>query len=137
MEPNLPKENDPVIQEYRRFVYNLECTKEEELKVRLDHAITGMATEAGELLDLIKKVKFYKKETPRIQFLDELADELHYLVMAMNILGVTFEDLIRLNELKLKARYPKGYSNENAINRDREKEQEEMDKSGNDLNETV
>ena len=82
MNQELPKENDPIIQEYREFVQSLECTKNEDLKTRLDHAITGIGTEAGELLELIKKVKFYHKETPRIRFLDEASGRVGCLVHA-------------------------------------------------------
>lgn len=132
MEQNLPKENDPKLQEYRKFVESMECTRSEDLKTRLDHAIDGLVTEAGELKTLIKKVKFYEAKIPRINFLDELADELHYLVMAMNILGVTLEDLMRLNQTKLKIRYPKGFNQKDALDRDKDKEQNGMEKEVQD-----
>ena len=121
MEPTFPKENDPKLQEYREFVFRRECTKGEELKVRLDHAITGLVTEAGELTDLMKKLKFYGKEIPRINYLDEMADSLHYLVMGMNALEVSFEDLMRLNMTKLRTRSPNGFTVESATNKDKEK----------------
>lgn len=137
MEYNIPKELDYVLQNYREFVYNLECTKNEELKTRLDHAISGLVTEAGELETLIKKVKFYGAKVPRINFLDELADNLHYLIMAMNILEVTLDDLMRLNQVKLRTRYPNGFTQEDALNRDRTKEQEKMEKELMDKNNEI
>ena len=133
----LPNEETFTLQDYRQFVHKLECTKDEDLRTRLDHAINGMASEGGELLDLIKAVKFYGKKVPRIKFLDEMADELHFLVMGMNILGVTFNDLIRLNKLKLRSRYPNGFTQEDAITRDREKEQKEMNKAVDNPEETI
>jgi NTP pyrophosphatase (non-canonical NTP hydrolase) len=133
----LPNEETFALQDYRQFVYKLECTKDEELKIRLDHAIDGLVTEAGELKTLIKKVKFYGAKIPRIKFLDEMADNLHYLVMAMNIMEVTFDDLMRLNKLKLKSRYPKGFSQEDALNRDRNKEREEMEKGVENAEESI
>jgi len=128
-EQNLPKEDDLKLQEYRKFVYRMECTNTSDLKTRLDHAITGLVTEAGELAGLMKKLKFYEGvKIPRINFLDELADNFHYLVMAMNALDITLEDLIRLNKVKLKARHPSGFTAQTAVNKDKEKEQEEINK---------
>jgi len=127
MSETFPQENDPKIQEYRRFVLNRECTKEEEIRLRLDHAITGMVTESGELSDLMKKIKFYGVKIPRIKFLDEMADQLHYLIMGMNALNVSFEDLMRLNMVKLRTRSPNGFTIESAINKDKEGEQKAME----------
>ena len=134
---NLPVEDDPYIQEYRQFVLSLESTQDEELKVRIDHATDGLVTEAGELKDLMKKIKFQGASIPRINFLDEMADDLHYLVMLMNVLGVTFADLMRLNRLKLKTRYPKGFTPEDSKNRNTIKEQKEMEKSVDNTEETI
>jgi NTP pyrophosphatase (non-canonical NTP hydrolase) len=129
MENELPKENDPKIQEYRQFVYRRECTKEKELKIRLDHSADGLTSESGELKDLMKKIKFYEIQIPKINFLDEMADVLHYLVMGMNALEVTFEDLMRLNMTKLRTRSPNGFTAESATNKDKEKEQEAINKA--------
>jgi len=137
MSETFPQENDPKIQEYRRFVLNRECTKEEEIRVRLDHSITGMVTEAGELSDLMKKIKFYKASIPRIKFLDEMADQLHYLVMGMNALNVSFEDLMRLNMAKLRARSPNEFTPETAINKDKTKEQKAIESEMEDKGEKI
>ena len=137
MEKQPPTENDPNIQEYRQFVLNRECTREENIKIRLDHATDGLVTESGELKDLMKKIKFYKVEQPHIKFLDEMADTLHYLVMGMNALEVTFEDLMSLNMTKLRTRSPNGFDPEKAVNKNKEKEQEAIEKEMGPTKEVV
>jgi len=131
METNFPKEQDSKLQEYREFVHNRECTKEENLRVRLDHSITGLVTESGELADLMKKIKFYGVNIPRINFLDEMADTLHYLVMGMNALEVSFDNLMQLNMTKLRTRSPNGFTVESAVHKDKKREQKEIESTFN------
>jgi NTP pyrophosphatase (non-canonical NTP hydrolase) len=133
MSEELRKEPDSTIQLYREFVLRRECTKDKDLQVRLDHAITGMVTESGELAGIMKKVKFYGKSQPKILFYDEMADVFHYLVMGMNALDITFEDLIRLNQTKLRARSPEGFSVESATEKNKEKEQKAVDEEMKNL----
>jgi len=125
---NLPKEQDPNFQKYRDFVYNLEGTKDKDIRTRLDHAITGLCSESGELAGLMKKIKFFEAKIPKINFLDELGDILWYLTDAMNVFEINLEDLIRLNMTKLRARHPDGFTNETALNKNKDKEQKEVDK---------
>lgn len=124
MEKPFPEESDSKIQEYREFVLRRECTKDSELRIRLDHGITGLVTESGDLSDLMKKIKFYKIQVARIKFLDELADNFHYFIMCLNALGVKLEDLMRLNMTKLRTRSPNGFDVESAVNKNKEKERE-------------
>ena len=124
---NLPKEKDPKLQEYREFVLGLESTKDEEVKTRLDHAISGLVTEAGELTGLMKKIKFAKATIPRINFLDEAGDLFWYFIVMLNVFGVTLEDIARLNTTKLKTRYPTGYTNREALEKDKDLEKERME----------
>jgi len=134
---NIPKETDPKFQEYRGFVNNLECTKDKDLKTRLDHVITGIVTEGGELSDLMKKLKFYDAKIPRINFLDELGDLLWYLTAAMNCLEVRLEDLIHVNQIKLRKRYPTGFNVTNAVNKDKVEEQNVIENSTNEIKEEM
>lgn len=126
MATNFPNEPYDKLEEYRKFVLNLECTKDKDTRTRLDHAITGLVTESGELSGLMKKIKFYGAEVPKINFLDELGDLLWYLVTAMNTFEITLEDLIRLNMTKLKARHPNGITFETAMNKNKGNEREAM-----------
>lgn len=86
------------------------------------HGAMGLCTESAEILDLYKKGVFYGKNIYLTALLEELGDALHYLQMICNEHGFTIEDLIKTNMAKLKLRYPKGYSDKNAIHRDKEAE---------------
>lgn len=82
---------------------------------RLDHAITGLTGEAGEVADVWKKVKYmgleYNTET-RDKLIKELGDVCWYLISAATALNVPLEQIINQNIEKLKARHPHGYSAE-------------------------
>ena len=82
---------------------------------RLDHAITGLTGEAGEVADVWKKIKYmgleYNAET-RDKMVKELGDVCWYLISAATALNVPLEQIINQNIEKLKARHPHGYSAE-------------------------
>lgn len=91
--------------------------------VRMLHSAIGLNTEAGEVIDLLKKKIFYGKEVDRLKFLDELGDLVWYLGLACDVLGTSFEELMDRNNAKLMARYSEGkFSETAAINRDTAKE---------------
>lgn len=118
-------EDHSKIKEIREFVLRLESTKDKDVKCRLHHAATGLSTEAGEILSEVKKLVYYHAPLDsevKSRLVDELADNLHYLVMATNILGTTFDHLVDVNIAKLTARYPNGYTDDKALNRSRESE---------------
>lgn len=69
---------------------------------QLVHAIMGLAGEAGELLDKVKKGLFkdgYELDPETVK--DEAGDVLFYLAILTSLMGLTFEDLSRLNRAKL------------------------------------
>jgi len=123
------------IRKFRKFVAELECTRADPLMRRFEHAITGIGTEAGELLTEMKKTVFYDIYDGEINIEkveDEGCDLLHYLVMLTNILGISFDKLIELNMAKLKKRFPNGYSKESWLNRNKDVEMEAMRGVDND-----
>jgi len=84
----------------------------------LEHAALGIAGEAGELIDAIKKHAIYGKPLDRVNIVEELGDLRFYMQALMNTLGISEEEIIRENMRKLSARYPRGiYSDEQAIAR--------------------
>ena len=80
---------------------------------RLDHAVTGLTGEAGEVADVWKKIKFmgleYNEES-RQKMIKELGDVCWYLFSIATALEVPVEQIIDGNIEKLKARHPHGYS---------------------------
>lgn len=81
------------------------------------HASMGLAGEAGEVLDLVKKSVNYNTPLDREKFLDECGDTLHYLVRTLAEQGFTLDDAASANLRKLERRYPDGYSNAAAVAR--------------------
>jgi NTP pyrophosphatase (non-canonical NTP hydrolase) len=77
------------------------------------HAAVGLAGEAGEVLDLVKKtwvVGSDLKPLDDVKVQTEAGDVLHYLMMLCVVHGWTLEDLAANNKRKLDQRYPDGYS---------------------------
>lgn len=85
--------------------------------IRLLHTTMGIATEAGEVLDILKKDIFYNREFDREHFLKELGDVLWYLTMAADIVGSNLETVMDMNVAKLAARYPEKFTTDLANNR--------------------
>lgn len=67
-------------------------------------AAMGIASEAGEYLQLVRKWKYEDEVYNEGAGLSELGDVLHYLMLACYQHGITLEDLMHVNYLKMKAR---------------------------------
>lgn len=74
----------------------------------LQHAAEGCASEAGELLDAVKRVAYYGKELDRTNVIEECGDLLWYLAYAIRAVDGTFEEVMLANIAKLRKRYPEG-----------------------------
>lgn len=72
----------------------------------------GLAGEAGEVCDQLKKVLFHDHEINRKEIALEIGDVLWYLAGLCSRLGMNLEDVAQMNIDKLKARYPDGFSEE-------------------------
>ena len=83
----------------------------------LMHAAVGVAGEAGELLDAIKKVWVYSKPLDRENVIEELGDVEFYAQALRSLLDITREETIAANVAKLQRRYPEGYTDAAAIAR--------------------
>lgn len=81
------------------------------------HATVGIATEAGELLDALKKHWVYGQPLDYVNVQEEAGDLLFYLQALLNHVGLTMEDCKQANIVKLKKRYPDGYTDQAAKER--------------------
>jgi len=82
------------------------------------HMATGVAGEAGELLDAIKKHVIYGKELNHHNVVEELGDLEFYMEGIRSNCGITRVETLVQNQTKLKERYTAGvYSNEQAQER--------------------
>jgi NTP pyrophosphatase (non-canonical NTP hydrolase) len=73
---------------------------------RLLDAAAGLAEEAGEVLAHVRKHVMRGKALDRDALALELGDALWCLSIAADTLGVSLQDIARLNIEKLRSRYP-------------------------------
>jgi NTP pyrophosphatase (non-canonical NTP hydrolase) len=69
----------------------------------------GVAGEAGEVADLIKKQIFHPHDPEPDRLIAELGDVLWYVAALASTLSVPLEEVARRNVAKLQARYPAGF----------------------------
>lgn len=81
-------------------------------KADLLHMAVGVAGEAGELLDAVKKHVIYNKPIDRQNVIEELGDMEFYMERIRQLVGITREQTLDANQAKLltseKARYKLG-----------------------------
>lgn len=90
--------------------------------LRLLHAVLGMCTESGEAVDMLKKHLFYGKPLDEVNMIEELGDLLYYVSVACDVLGVSIEEVQKINISKLRKRYGSSFTAERAIERDLDSE---------------
>jgi NTP pyrophosphatase (non-canonical NTP hydrolase) len=86
----------------------------------LDTACFGLAGEVGEFIDLVKKVKFQGKTLDREKAIKELGDVAFYFATACIALDIPMQEVMDINQEKLTARYPEGFTVQNSENRKKE-----------------
>lgn len=96
--------------------------------LRLLHSAIGLSTEAGELLDALKKHIFYGKELDITNILEEYGDAQWYIVEGVDACGSTLSKVMLTNIEKLKSRYPNKFRKHDAIHRDLDIERKILEK---------
>ncbi len=91
--------------------------KPEDKTLRMVHASMGIAGEAGEVVDAIKKHWVNGKPLDKENVLEECGDILFYVSGLLSLCGFTMDDAMRHNMEKLSKRYPQGYNDAAAIAR--------------------
>jgi len=84
---------------------------------RLIIAALGLAGEAGEFANMVKKLTAHGHDIPLEKLADELGDVLWYAAEAASACGLVLGDIAEQNVNKLRQRYPEGFSEERSINR--------------------
>jgi NTP pyrophosphatase (non-canonical NTP hydrolase) len=77
----------------------------------------GLAGEAGETLDMIKKWVFHEKELDIDHLEKELGDVMWYVAMICYSFGFDLDEIMQINVNKLKARYPEGFDTDRSNHR--------------------
>lgn len=81
------------------------------------HALHGLSAEVGEIHSIYQKV-YQGHGLNDHEIMLELGDLLWFAVEMCDVMGVTLEDVARMNIEKLKRRYPQGFDSERSVNRD-------------------
>lgn len=90
--------------------------------VKMLHAAIGLATEAGEIMDQIKRTMFYGNKLDRTNLVEETGDILWYAALMCDGLGISMEEVMAANIAKLRARYPDQFTTAKALKRNLKKE---------------
>ena len=77
----------------------------------------GLAGEAGEVAELIKKGVFHQHGVDRQKLAKELGDVLWYAAALCTKAGLDMGEVMQVNIDKLRERYPNGYSSEDSKRR--------------------
>lgn len=81
-----------------------------------DEALTnfalGIAGEAGEVADIVKKYVYHGHTLDREELINELGDVLWYVSQLAAWMDIELEEVAHKNIEKLLARYPNGFSKE-------------------------
>lgn len=102
----------------RTAANNIFLDLEDQQKIDILHGAMGLATEAGELLDAVKKMLFYGRTLDTTNIFEELGDIEWYMALIRETFGWTQEMVQERNIAKLKARYPEKFTTERALERD-------------------
>lgn len=69
----------------------------------------GIAGEAGEVVDIIKKVLYHEHELDAPTLCKEMGDLLWYITLLCDTAGFTLDEVMQANVEKLRQRYPHGF----------------------------
>ena len=94
--------------------------------IRLLHAAMGLATEAGELLDMLKRHYFYGTDIDFGNAKEEGGDTMFYIGLLVSSIQSGIDELMKSNMAKRQIRYPNGFSKNHALVRDVELEKAVM-----------
>jgi NTP pyrophosphatase (non-canonical NTP hydrolase) len=85
---------------------------------QLAAGVMGLCGEAGETCDYIKKVLFHGHPIDPNKVAEELGDQLWYIALTSDAIGIDMSEIAKRNIEKLKRRYPNGFDPERSINRE-------------------
>lgn len=80
-------------------------------------AALGLAGEAGETVDVIKKWYGQGHDLDKFKLMYEIGDVLWYLNYLCDALGVTLDEVAQTNIMKLRKRYGESFEADKSVNR--------------------
>ena len=86
---------------------------------KLKNGVLGLAGEAGECADLVKKWAYqgHDEGETKDKLKEELGDVMWYAAETAAALGTTLDEIMLMNVAKLQARYPEGFDAERSMHR--------------------
>lgn len=99
------------------FEQDLQVERRVQKIAMLLHAQLGIASEAGELADALKKYAIYGRLLDLSNINEELGDLLWYISLACDAIGLSMADVMNHNINKLRIRYPEKFTEEAAAKR--------------------
>lgn len=75
-------------------------------KMDLTHMALGVAGEAGEIVDCIKKYTMYNQELDITNLKEEIGDMMFYVTRILETAELSLEECLIANQTKLNERYP-------------------------------
>ena len=94
----------------------------------IQHAVYGLVTEAGEIMDAWKRYIFYGTPLDIKNIKEELGDVLWYVALMCEATSTPLKEVMEANIRKLEVRYHGRFNSYNATSRDIPEEQRALDK---------
>jgi NTP pyrophosphatase (non-canonical NTP hydrolase) len=104
------------LNQYQKYAL-VTANKDLDERGRIANGALGLAGEAGEAADLVKKHLFHDHPLDKDKLRSELGDVLWYVATLADAVGLELDDIASQNVEKLRARYPEGFSAERSLNR--------------------
>lgn len=115
----------------------VECLSEDDNSntgIDVLHAVLGIATEAGELLEAIQIGLFGEDGFDFVNLAEEVGDVFWYQAILANAAGKSFEEIQATNIAKLRARFPNKFTEHDAQVRNLSAERAILEQDNNDAN---
>lgn len=109
-----------IVNAFDQYQENAKRTLNTEIEEQYKFANLGMglAGEAGEVCDYLKKVVFHEHQLDQEKLCDELGDVLWYLANLAAAVDVSLSEVAKKNVEKLRRRYPNGFEASRSQKRD-------------------
>lgn len=114
------RENGLTANDYQRAALRTAQTDKFGLTDLILNGVMGLNGEAGEVIDLVKKVRYQGHDLDREKMLKELGDCAWYIALTAHAFGFTLEEVFQGNIDKLKERYPEGFDKARSVHRQEE-----------------
>lgn len=88
-----------------------------EKKLQLAVMALGLAGEAGEVIEMVKKYLGHGHQLTKPGLEKELGDVLWYISAVTSLNGIDLNEVAATNIAKLRARYPQGFNHADSLNR--------------------